>query len=178
MIAPLRRRHRWMFGVLTPAVLAVMFLALAQRPPSPRSVPPEALLGISQAPSGEVLMDQGDFFASPPVAARLVRHASSLTLELEPTEPLRQPSVLAYWRPSAAGGLDSASLLGQLLDDRRQAFELPGGGGEVVLYSLAHQQELAAAGLPEVDLPADETPAIDGAVEEGETEAGETEADS
>ena len=164
MIAPLRKRHRLMWSVLTLIVLGVLFLALTNRSQVPVSEAlPDTLKAstfqASVGSSAEILLVTEDFFADPPTAARLARSGSSLKLELNPQDAVRQPHVLVYWRPEGAGdGVGSAHLLGQLLDGGAQTFDLPGRatGGEIVLYSLAHQQVLTSAELPEVEWPTSE----------------------
>ena len=166
MIAPLRKRHRLMWSVLTPFALGLLFLALTNRPPSPisKALPDTLKASTFQASLGAgSLLDSEDFFADPPTAAQLAWSDSALVLELSPRDAIRQPHVLAYWRPEGAGdGVAAAHLLGQLLDGGSQTFALPTGasGGEIVLYSLAHQQVLTRAALPEVAWPVTEPDAV------------------
>lgn len=164
MIAPLRRRHRWMIGTLLLTVPVLLVVALRARAPRyyVESLPGE-------------MVDEGfeggrvfDVFGELGVRVRGIEAAGGALLELAPAAPLAQPDVLVYWSPEDSGsgaGLAEAILLGALGDRTRSYFLPPEGAtvdGRLVLYSLAHQEVVASGPLPAIAEPlpdaAEETP--------------------
>ncbi|MCP3957651.1 MAG: hypothetical protein GY719_07330 [bacterium] len=158
MIAPLRRRHRWMTVTLALAVPVLYVAALAVRPdePAPRELP-ATLAGAGSRP-GQPVTELGDLFADPRIAVTTSRGGGHWWLWFEPAAPVTRPETLVYWAPSApdlaSGVPDDAYLLGTLAGSRRRAFALPasvwGRAGWLVLYSLGHQEAFATAELPPV----------------------------
>ncbi len=162
MIAPLRRRHRWLTGLLAVVVPVVFALALASRPAVPVSESlPEALAPATQASGGVVGSDLA--FEALPMTARVTRDGANFRIQVVPTEALAKPEVLAYWTP-AGSALDrlptDAWLLGAVGGLRPQAFTVPeavqGREGQLVLYSLGHQEVLGAVALPAIGSLPDE----------------------
>ena len=155
MIAPLRRRHRWMTASLAAVLPVLSVAALAARPDEPLA---ERLPSSLAAPAaGEVEADLGELLADPAVAVRARTDGAAWRLELDPARPIALPEVLVYWSasPSAGGGLpEDAYLLGGLAGDRARSFALPadalGRAGALVLYSLGHQQVVASTRLPAI----------------------------
>ena len=177
MIAPLRRRHRRMTAALALAVPALYVLALSGRPPEPvAETLPSALAG--DPPPGEVVNEYGALFIGQAVAVRLRGGGSPWWIELEPREPVTRPEVLVYWTPETPAVADrlpaDAFLLGALAGRRTLAFALPedalGRAGQLVLYSLGHQEVVASAPLPAIGEPpaAPDPQASSGAAESGE----------
>ena len=153
MIAPLRRRHRWMTAVLLVLLPLGFFAALAARPEQPLNASlqsferPDPKVGIlliedEQAFDGRLTLRvlAGEQRASPPV------------LELAPNADLQLPDVLVYWQSmaiepavvSAGTVAPQARLLGTLGGLRARRFELPRdvalGTSRVSLYSLAQRR--------------------------------------
>lgn len=160
MIAPLRRRHRWLTAALLVAVPVLYVAALAVRPGEPVMAGLPEVLAAGPPAGAEVVEELGEPFTDPPIAVRVRRGAARWWVELEPREPVARPEILVYWTPagSAAGQLSpDAFLLGALADARARAFALPpaalGRAGRLVLYSLGHQEVVDAAELPAVGPP-------------------------
>jgi hypothetical protein len=155
VIAPLRRRHRLWTGALALLVPAGFALAIARRPPRPElPAIPAALLDA--APAGlDALFAADVSVARVRMTARVLRGQGRLWLELDPDGDLRQPDVLVYWSPAAEtqGRLPADShLLGRLAGARARRLPLPAaavpGSGQIVLYSLGHQELVGALPLP------------------------------
>ena len=152
MIAPLRRRHRWLTASLALVVPVLYVVALAARPGEP--VVEELPAPLAEAAGGQVEQDLGELFGDPAVAGRSRSDGYDWWLELTPAEPIAQPEVLVYWsRSEVEGGLpEEAYLLGGLAGDRTRTWRLPheilGLSGTLVLYSLGHQEVVASASLP------------------------------
>ena len=173
MIAPLRRRHRWLTTSLALAVPVLYVAALAGRQSAPTvdSLPADLTGGSVE---GTEVVAAGIDFDGIPVSARLLRSAGGWMIELEPREALAKPEVLAYWAgESAVDGLPvDAHLLGAFGGTRSQLLAVPeavrGKAGHLVLYSLGHQEVLASVALPAIGPTTEgETPAVpaDGAGE-------------
>lgn len=162
MIASRRRAHRFFVGALAPVALGMLFAGGSQR--MPQNALPDlprfafASDGVGSVGSGTRLWEREDLFLGWP--ARVAAYAGG-ELELMPLRPLRQPDVLVYWAP---GGAPSAALpadahlLGRLGSPVVHRFRLPthaaqADAGELVLYSLGHQEVVATATLPALDSP-------------------------
>jgi len=87
------------------------------------------------------------------VRARLTTGDKARWIEIELQAPLQRPDVLIYWTSDNgdnSGTLPTDSwLLGTLTDSARQHFLLPvaiprSGGGQLILYSLGHQEVVAS----------------------------------
>ncbi len=170
MIAPLRRRHRWMTGGLAIALPVLYVVALSARPDEPitlelPSTLAEAGTAGGQSP-GQLDNDLGELFTDPPIAVKSRSDGASWWVELEPRTAVALPEVLVYWsRSSATGRLpDDAYLIGGMAGDRTRVFELPadalGHAGTLVLYSLGHQEVVASTRLPAFGW-AEQTPAAE-----------------
>ncbi len=155
MIAPLRRRHRWLTTVLAVVVLALYVAALAGRPAPPivETLPAE----LMTSGTGEVVDELGELFTHP-ITTRIRSEGAQWQVELEPREPLARPEVLVYWAPddeATSSGLPSdAFLLGALAGTRERALTLPGPvlgrPGRLLLYSLGHQEIVDSASMPAI----------------------------
>lgn len=170
MIAPLRRRHRWLTGSLALIVPVLYVLALSARPGAPSNESlPAALVGLPVEDAGGA----GDLaFADLPVTARVTGGGEDFRIELSPAEPLAKPEILAYWTASGSASGTAlpaeAWLLGAFGGERPEAFAVPsavlGREGHLVLYSLGHQEVLGSVSLPAIGSPAPaasgETPAV------------------
>ncbi|MEM1206171.1 MAG: hypothetical protein AAGN66_23270 [Acidobacteriota bacterium] len=146
MIAPLRRRHRRFLVAVAVAVPVLSALALSARPPVPQGEPLQSPPG----PGGEVRVELQEPFTG----AEALRLRSGGVLELVLGAPLRSPDVLAYWTDADSDGatVENAWLLGPVTASRPNLWTLPvegaDGGGALLLYSLAHQEEVLALDLP------------------------------
>lgn len=177
MIAPLRRRHRWLTGLLAVVVPVLYALALIARPAAVSEGLPEAL-SLAVPGSGQVVVPDLAFDGLP-LSARVMKDGADWKIEIVPSEPLAKPEVLAYWTPadSSAETLSAdAWLLGAVGGIRPQAFGVPeavqGRGGRLVLYSLGHQEVLGSVALPAIgSLPEDPAPEVGETTEAGETPA-------
>ena len=153
MIAPLRRRHRWMTATFAVVVPVLYVVALAARPDEP--VVARLPAALAEAAAGEAIDDFGELLADPAVVVRSRSDGSSWWIELDPSGPIARPEVLVYWsRSSATAGRlpEDAYLIGSLAGDRARAFKLPeaalGRAGTLVLYSLGHQETVASTRVP------------------------------
>jgi hypothetical protein len=174
VIAAHRRFHRGLQWILWPLVVLVFSVALASRRPDPRIAPWPDWLTASVAKPAEplrpsspadarvgVLLDSSeDAFGTWP--ARLSRW-SGRRIEITPLRPLDRPELLVYWIPGEieAGALpDDAHLIGRLASSRPHRFALPdaaapkggtfGAGGQILIYSLGHQEIVATARLADL----------------------------
>jgi hypothetical protein len=104
------------------------------------------------------------------VAERGPVPSSHRALEIKPLRPIGKPDVLLYWAPATEGASTQspdgraltslpadAHLLGRIGGTGIRRFKLPGhgdwtasraSGGSLILYSLGHQEVIAAGGLP------------------------------
>ncbi|MEM7586764.1 MAG: hypothetical protein AAF560_25465 [Acidobacteriota bacterium] len=152
MIAPLRRRHRWMTAILAVVVLGLYVAALAGRPAAPRT---SELPAARVEPAGEVVAEYDDLFRHP-ITTRVRSSAAGWQLELTPSQPLAKPEVLVYWTSegeTGGPGLPAdAFLLGALAGARPRTMTLPaaaqGRPGQLLLYSLGHQEIVDSGTLP------------------------------
>lgn len=155
MIAPARRRHRWMSATLLVALPVLVVVSLRARPPRyyMESLPAD-------------MVDEGfeggesyDVFGARGVGVRGIEAAGGALLELVPAAPLAKPDVLVYWsseQPAGEAWLDGATLLGALGDRPRSYFlppEAATADGHLVLYSLAHREVEASGRLPAIAEP-------------------------
>lgn len=159
MIAALRRRHRVMFAVLAPTVLASVVVAVGARPDRPASsVTPRELLGqlpqdLSPEPAyrltsglafgAELRVGVDVAFGADPRGSRFV--------DVSPHGDPALPDVLVYAADPSAGGdglPGDAVLLGTLAGAAPLRFALPDGLPEeplILLYSLGDQQIVGAS---------------------------------
>lgn len=157
MIAPLRRRHRTLFAVLTLTVPVVCALAIRNRPQSLEASPDLRPAIIPQASD-----NTQSFNVLAGVATRVHGDPGTAWLEIEPAEPLRQPDVLAYFsisEPTDSLPVD-AHLLGAVSHQQPRSFALPtpaSEGGHLILYSLAHQSVVQTGRLPPITFAAKST---------------------
>lgn len=156
MIRPLRRRHRFMLTALAVIIPTLYVAALAARRPAARM---DALpIRLNAHPGAvESRREQLPLQTATNIQLVLLTTAGQRWIELRVGEPLSHPDVLVYW--SALGATTSetipeeAVLLGVLSDLRDSSFEIPHDDrGELLLYSLPHEQIIARASLPEADL--------------------------
>ncbi|MEM7350286.1 MAG: hypothetical protein AAF657_05740 [Acidobacteriota bacterium] len=156
MIAPLRRRHRWMTMLLAVVLPVLYIVALAGRQAEPIMAAVPSVLAVGTVAGGEATAE-GLAIEGLPVTARVVLSGSSWTLELTPSEPLARPEVLVYWSDTAGPAErlpDGAYLLGAFGGVRAQAYAVSeavmGRPGSLVLYSLGHQEVLGSVALPAI----------------------------
>ena len=147
MIRPLRRRHLYLVAVVAAVVAPLYLAALAARPqPAVQKALPEGLARPASAASGEAV----ELPTTPPI--RLWAAAAG-TIEAEAEGFVEGADLLLYWAPAEGPrSLADAQLLGAMRGGERQLFSLPEAAatepGVVVLYSLAHGEELTSAPWP------------------------------
>lgn len=158
MIRRLRRRHRLLVAALSLAVPAVFAAGLLARKAVPwlPELPPEMAPGATPAAT-RTLGEWDDLWVGLPVTTRLLTSAAGTLVELRPREDPGLPDLLVYWSEAeaevgAAAPPSASVLLGPAAGSASWTFRLPpaaaAGGGYLVLYSLAHQEAVAAAPLP------------------------------
>ncbi len=170
MIAPLRRRHRWLIATLTVVVPVLFVVALTGRPAGPAigTLPAE----LAETARGRVESEHDDLFAHP-IITRIRATDAEWLVELQPREPLAKPELLVYWTAEATSGDErlpaGAYLIGSLAGTRSRVYTMPeqtlGQAGRLLLYSLGHQEVVDAG-----DLPAIGSPPPDPAVEDPDAE--------
>jgi hypothetical protein len=151
MIRRLRQRHRLGMVVLAATLPALYLIALGARP---GAVLIESLPGLTAtaepAPSaGRWEPVQG----AAEMQVRLTSTANVHRIEIRADRPFAHPDLLVYWSAPIAGppaGLPpTARLLGPASDTRTVTFRLPEqAGGEILLYSLAHEEIIGRAPIP------------------------------
>lgn len=153
MIAPLRRRHRWMITLLAITVPALVVLAVSQRPDR------DLQRVSSQAvPAGLPTQQQiSNLFSQPPTSGRLWQEGDQAVLHVQTEEAPRLPDLLLYWTSSEPGASlpSDAVLLAPLPTQGDRVMPLPRAtaGGHLLLYSLAHQELVESVALPTLDGP-------------------------
>lgn len=177
MIASHRRRHRLLVVLLGPLALGLLLAAWAAREGPARVAALPAFASADAAAgalgSGDALWQREDLFVDWP--ARVTAYASTgraapgLALELKPLRPLVLPDVLLYWSHGAETVADrlpqDAHLLGRIGGPIVHRFALPavaarGPAGQLVLYSLGHQEVVASATLPALVAAAQVAPVL------------------
>jgi len=151
VIAPLRTRHRAIFGVLLVALPVIFVLALRARDDE-RNVAtlPEALAGdgpeLGERGSTYVTLQNGEEF-------RFAFGSTPRVVAVEQVSGERAPDLLVYWTPSAPQmhELPSGSILLGALGERERRFTLPEAvdehGGAFVVFALAHGAVIAVVEL-------------------------------
>jgi len=145
-----RRLHRRMFTALAFIVPAMLGAALIWRP----TVPPVADIDPAlRAPGGfpdpgewrPRVVDTGKHTFQ--VQGRANPDGKGATLVIRPETVLLKPDLLVYWAPRddvAQQITDDAILVGSLSGTSRRLLRLPeaaaSGDGELLVYSLAHQE--------------------------------------
>ncbi len=167
MIAPLRRRHRWMWIVLTLVLVPLFAAAMSAKLEAPEAARAERLPGtgpVDDTPGPLIafaVRPAAGFLATGPAAgkfyyeARLYRSADGFGLTLQPQHDLMLPDVLVYYaggEVSSAGIPDRALLLGPL-PLREHSFDLPSASrGGLYFYSLAHRRIIVSYDLSKLTM--------------------------
>ncbi|MEK7729639.1 MAG: hypothetical protein AAB354_14630 [candidate division KSB1 bacterium] len=156
MIRPLRQRHRFIVFALALFLPLAFVLALSARktPPRMRELPRALSNEASSFP--RVLWMNENLWPDRNLTTRVCGDSippSRLALELHPREDFNAPDILVYWSPQNSGeDLNDAYLLGTLAGKHKRSWPLPEAAlqteGQIVLYSLGHQQILERAVLP------------------------------
>ena len=152
----LRKTHRYILTILA-VVLPVFFvISLLGRRPMP-VMEPMPLRPVDQS-MPVTLADRSHLWSEWNVVTRIVADQlppTRLAVELIPHEYLKTPDPLLYWHPGSrqAGQLPGdAYLLGSISGMAVQRFVLPeaafGAPGQLIIYSLAHQQVVDRATMP------------------------------
>ena len=153
MIASHRRAHLGIHLVLWPLAFALLYGAMAGRPPLPRVGAWPDFLGDPPVAPSEILWAREDLFGAWPV--RVTAHVDG-TIDVKPLRPLDRPDLLLYWTAQTVRLTPlppDAHLLGRIAGTTVQRFRLPeprpaDEHGSLVVYSLAHQEIVATANLP------------------------------
>ena len=142
MIQPLRAFHRRGFVALAMVLPAILLIGLGARRPSLDATP----VAANAPDGGRIVRESSTLWQKHSIQARFYRkpdHPLDTYIVLLPAEELNEPDLLLYWCASAP---QQNSLPGdsQLLGAYRsgKAFLLPlnaTGGGNLVLFSAAHQ---------------------------------------
>ena len=136
MIRRLRKRHLWMWHLFGLAAFAVFFAGLAARETWP--------VGASPIAAGGEVLHRAELATTPPIVVRVIRD-TGLFLELDPGRAPELADVLVSWR--IGEGPMHGIVLGTLDGAFRRRYPVPievdAGAGTLVLYSLAHDRELA-----------------------------------
>jgi hypothetical protein len=157
MIAPLRRRHVRIFLVLILLLPVAFALALAARPQIANGAQPEA----DDGERGRLLYERTDLFPEEAITVRVRASAGGTRhLAFDPMSAIRTPDTLVYWLPGRSQPEPSsdppsralppdAILLGPLHHTGAGGYRLPADtvAGQIVLYSLAHQEVVGQADL-------------------------------
>lgn len=163
MIRPLRQRHRLLLTSLALLLpLAFAFALRARKAPAPAEAIP-AVLQYAVSPASKILWERDNLGPDLKISARVYGDAlppTSLLLELQPQSELNAPDILVYWSPQTSSTSDAllrgAYLLGTLAGKQKRIWPLPEAAlqveGTLLLYSLGHQQTLAIATLPLVEI--------------------------
>lgn len=144
MIRPLRRGHRYVFLALTAILPATVVVGLSGRKPVPSvSLPP--VLGAAE-PGGQEVWRRADLFGANRITARLLRRQDR-GLHMEVTGNVAAPDLLIYWTSNTAGAdlPADAVLLGRFGHSAVVPSNLHGRSGQLVLYSLANHEVVAAS---------------------------------
>lgn len=159
MIAPLRRRHRWTFVLLAIVLPPLVAVAIGQRPGRDLAGTPLSAEAAAPIPSSSIVLE--GMFADRTLTGHLWQEGSQAVLAIDSQGAARQPDLLLYWTPSpdddpSKTGLPAtAVLLGPLPSRTLRLYSLPTAtaGGQLLLYSLAHQELSGRAALPELAAP-------------------------
>lgn len=158
MIRPLRKRHRTMVTVLAVILPVVAVVGVILRKPPivtdntqlPRVIEAEAFPHQVWAKNGF-----GDDF--PDIRIRLLSddvQATQFAVELSIPKQVTRPDVLVYWSEHSTVDDESSTLLGAFRSSAATIYPLPTSAeaenGVLMLYSLAHQQIVAAIPFPKV----------------------------
>jgi hypothetical protein len=148
MIHSLRTRHR----VLTTALAVLLPVGIVAGLTARVGLP--AVSGLPVDSAASVPADEGRAFAFAvaPLEGRLLPDGR---LVLQPREDLRRPDLRVFWVAAGAEGPDDGLLLGRLAGVRETVLSLPPGlrdrDGEILIYSLAHEEVVDRARLPRGD---------------------------
>lgn len=153
MIRTLRTRALVMTSVLFAAAMAGVIFAVISRKQIPIR-PRQTDIFETQTQRGRQIW-QADTGGVPALSATVWADKGAATLTLEFAERPLFADALVYWQ--AVGVADEhRRLLGPLAGGRRSLFALPAevgsAKGRIVLFSLAHGEELRAFPLPQQEL--------------------------
>jgi hypothetical protein len=155
VIRPLRRRHLAAWIAIALLVPIGVSIALAARTAVPRS---SVRIAAESSQAWKTQWARESFFAGQPLSIAL-QHVpgGEWGLRVTPTAPLVQPDLLMYWVHEDAVDLDSsARLIGAVTENGDGPLpidaELLTGGGDLLLYSLAHASIVARAPWPGQEL--------------------------
>ncbi len=155
MIQPLRRRHQRWFMVMAVFLPLAMIAGLVVRQPLPAA---ENLPATEPDDCRLLLWENAALWPSLSITTRVFadqQPATRLVVALQPRVYLKIPDLLVYWSADSSQPISKMTnavfLLGQLSGTQTQRFRLPAPAlshdGFLALYSLAHQQQIAAAAL-------------------------------
>jgi len=125
MIQPLRRAHRYAWLALGIVLPALLIAGLAARPPQTLEERVMDRMTLRLPNGTEMVADSRELWG----------------------KAVDAPDPLIYWTRTPAA-FSGAQLVGSLQRGRRTVLALPGSGGYLILYSLAHREVLASAPAP------------------------------
>ncbi len=152
MISRLRSRHLRVLAALAlllPVGFAAGLLARTEIPSTDGPAP-----GQSVVQSGHLLWESATLWGELPIVTRRLAGGpppGGNSIELEVGDDLRRPDLLLYWSLSGVEGDGipaDAYLLGTVGGSGLHRFDVPEGRrdtGDLVLYSLAHQEIVGRA---------------------------------
>ncbi|HYE73277.1 MAG TPA: hypothetical protein VEF04_08100 [Blastocatellia bacterium] len=155
MTRPLRKIHRWTLTLLAIALPLLFVAALQAR----KEIPPNNSLPELMTATQRIFVLESEFDVNrAAVHVRLLREESSNTqwLEIQATQELSKPDVVAYWsanKPDNPDSLVSAILIGPLSHSRPTRVPLFNSSGKMpmsgwlTLYSIAHKELITSMAL-------------------------------
>ena len=152
MIAPLRRRHRLIFGALALSLPALLGAALLSRPPM-KDDEGFGFLFETQLKMGENGYPMS--WEEAGLKLQMTYDEQGAGVEVTPVGPTRMPDPLLYWSASrATADLPAdARLIGPVPTLPHQTFRLPSNAGQLILYSVGHGLVVSQFTLPGSETP-------------------------
>ncbi|MBK6940025.1 MAG: hypothetical protein IPH13_07435 [Planctomycetes bacterium] len=150
MIATLRCAHRWIWGVLSLAVPALVVAAWSVRPRAELDGRGGSSSRFDRidGEDGRIVALEGTALTFVPARAHgSIRQDGTVAVVLREQAPL----ALAYWSKTPADGSslpNDAVLLGPVDSERVAELKPPTGAGTLVIYSLGHHTVLTRASWP------------------------------
>ncbi len=152
MIAPLRRRHRIIFGALALSLPALLGAALLNRQPIEDDEGFAFVFDtrLRMRPNGMPMS-----WEEAGLKLQMTYDEQGAGVEVTPVGPTRMPDPLLYWSASrATANLPAdARLIGPVPTLPHQTFRLPSNAGQLILYSVGHGLVVSQFTLPGSETP-------------------------
>ncbi len=133
----IRSLHRRLVYTMLLVLPLVAGAGVALRPSRPEPTLPAPIVG-----------ERDHAFGDLPVTVRLRQDGDRRQLELEVASDLEIPTLMLYWSPEGSSGFPgSARLLGAVWGPGTRSYPVPGSGGSLTLYSMAHAETIATFDL-------------------------------